>query len=213
MKNQFFKLATLALLSVGVFSCKKDYGVGLGPLQDSQAEIPVTVTNATFFERYPVVTTSVAGGGRFTINFEIPAGKGVIREITRVVTGPSALANFGILNLTSAGTALNTTGDGTAASPFVLAPIRGNGTNQISFSGVIGTTSTQGVYSYLPYRIRNGSTAGPAGPQAGTPPAGPVTAPVPSTTAVPTDIQLYFRFTLEDGSTIVPMPVRVRVVN
>lgn len=209
MKNQLIKFATLALLSAGVFSCKKDYGVGLGPLQDAQAETPVTVTNATFFERYPVVTTSVAGGGRFTINFEIPAGKGVIREITRVVTGPSVIANFGNLNLASAGTALNTTGDGTVAMPFALAPIRGNGTNQISFSGVIGTTPS--VYSYLPYRIRNGAGFGPAGPQAGTPPAGPVTAPVPSTTAIPTDIQFYFRFTLEDGSTIVSMPVRVRV--
>lgn len=213
MKNQLIKLATLALLSAGMFSCKKDYGVGLGPLQDPQAEIPVTVTNATFFERYPVVTASVAAGGQFTINFEIPSGKGTIREITRVVTGPSAVANFGNLNLSSAGTALNTTGEGTAASPFALAPIRGNGTNQISFSGVIGTSTTSGVYSYLPYRIRNGSTFGPAGPQAGTPPAGPVTAPVPSTTAVPTDIQFYFRLTLEDNSSIVTMPVRVRVVN
>ena len=205
MKNQFIKFATLALLSASVFSCKKDYGVGLGPLQDPQAEIPVTVTNATFFERYPVVTTSLAGGGQFTINFEIPAGKGIIREITRVVTGPSAVANFGNLNLASFGTSLNTTGDGTAALPFVSAPIRGNGTNQISY--------TSRISEYLPYRARNNNVSfGPLATTGNPPvPVIPLALPAQTSPTVPLDIQYYFRFTLEDGSTIVPMPVRVRV--
>jgi hypothetical protein len=199
MKNQFIKLCTLVLFSISVFSCEKDYGVNLGPVQDSVANIPVTVTNATYFERYPVVTTSVAAGGKFTINFEIPADKGKIKEITRVVTGPAAIANFTNLNLTTAVSALNATGTGASRA---VTPIAGNGSNQISFSSDLST--------YLPYRVANGANFGPIGANAGTPAA--PTAPAPSTTATPTEIQYYFRFTLEDGTTVVPMPVRVRVI-
>lgn len=180
-------------------SCEKDYGVNLGPVEDSVADIPVTVTNATFFERYPVITTSIAAGGTFTINMEIPADKGKIREITKVATGPAVVANFSNLNNTAVGTALNTSGAGTTSSPFVLTPLPGNGTNQISY--------TSKLTDYLAYRIRNGAAFGPIGGTATAP-----TIPVPSTTAVPTDIQYYFRLTLEDGRTIVPMPVRIRVI-
>lgn len=194
------------LFSATVFSCEKDFGDNLGPLEDSLAPIPVTVTNATFTERYPVVTTSLAAGGQVTINFEIPADKGVIREISRVVTGPSAVANFTALNLTSAGTALNTNGDGTPASPFVVAPIPGNGTNQITF--------TSRVADYLLYRLRNNNVS--FGPLAttGTPPVPviPLALPAPTSPSVPVEIQYYFRFTLEDGGTIASLPVRVRVL-
>lgn len=218
MKNTVVKLCTVVLLCASVSACKKkDYGPNLGPVQDSVAEIPVTVTNANAFERYPVVYTSVAGGGGFTITMEIPAEKGKIKEITRVVTGPAVIANYTNLNLTTATTALNTTGAGTTASPFALSPIAGNGSNQITFKGNIGASPTADVFSYLPYRIRNGAPYGVAGPQVGPPTApggpatGPVTAPVSSTTTVPTDIQFYFLITLEDNRTIVPLPVRVRV--
>lgn len=222
MKKQIIKTCTLLVLAASTFSCKKDYGGNLGPVQDSVAEIPVTVVNADAFERYPVVNASVANGGNFTITLEIPSDKGKIREITKVVTSSAAVANFTVLNnaattSTNVGQALNTSGAGTTASPFVLTPVAGNGSNQIVFRGNIGTSTTPGVYSYLPYRIRNGATFGPAGPQVGPPttpggPAtGPVTAPVPSTTSTPTDIQFYFLLTLEDGRTIIPMPVRVRV--
>jgi hypothetical protein len=196
MKNQFIKLCTLVLFSVSFFSCEKDFGDNLGPVQDSVANIPVTVTNATYFERYPVVTTSVAAGGKFTINFEIPADKGRIKEITRVVTGPAAIANFTNLNLTTAASALNATGTGASR---VVTPIAGNGSNQISFSSDVAT--------YFTYRVANGANFGPIGGTATAP-----AAPAPSATATPTEIQYYFRFTLEDGTTIVPMPVRVRVI-
>lgn len=206
MKNNLIKLCTLVLLSASVFSCKKDYGVNLGPLEDSKAEIPVTVTNADAFERYPVVNTSVASGGNVTITLAIPSDQGRIKQINRVATS-STVQSLSLTNINAAINsptsvfAYNATGTG---ANRVITPIPGNGSNQITF--------TTNLANYLTYRIAAGTTAGPAGPQAGTPPAGPVTLPVPSTTATPTDIAFYFQIELEDGRTIVPMPVRVRVL-
>ena len=209
MKNNLIKLCTLVLLSASILSCKKDYDPGLGPVEDSKAEIPVTVTNAQFFERYPVVTTSVAGGGNITITLAIPADKGIIKQITKVATSTPTSLNFGNLNSTNASTALNSSVP-MGTTTRVVQPIMGNGTNTITF--------TTKLDDYLAYRIRVGVSAGVAGPQVGPPampggpPTGPVTMPTPSTTATPTDIGYYFRLELADGSTITPMPVRVRIL-
>ncbi|WP_426059598.1 hypothetical protein [Hymenobacter sp. B1770] len=211
MKNNLIKLCTLVLLSASVISCKKDYGVNLGPVEDSQAEIPVTVTNADAFERYPVVNTSIAAGGNITITLAIPADRGRIKQINRVATSSTTQS----INLTNINAAIN---PGPASAPVsvfaynatgtgtnrVVTTIPGNGSNTITFTTTLAR--------YLTHRIAAGATAGPAGPQAGTPPAGPVTMPVPSTTAAPTDIAFYFQLELEDGRTIIPMPVRVRVL-
>ncbi|UOG73903.1 hypothetical protein MTX78_17495 [Hymenobacter tibetensis] len=193
MKNHFIKLCAIVFLSAGFFACEKDYGDNLGPVEDSLASIPVTVSNAEFTERYPVITTSVSAGGNFTINFEIPADKGKIAAITKVATGPSAISNLANLNSTAAASSLNT------------APIAGNGTNQISFTSTLA--------DYLAYRIRNGAAFGPVA-TTGNPPVAvvPTALPAPSTNNIPTEIQYYFRLTLEDGTTIVPMPVRVRLI-
>ena len=59
MKKIAIKFFALLLLATSFAACKKDYGNQLGPLQDSVAPIPVTVTNQEFFERFPVVTTKV----------------------------------------------------------------------------------------------------------------------------------------------------------
>ncbi|NVO85084.1 hypothetical protein [Hymenobacter terrestris] len=191
MKKYLVKLCALAVLSTGLLACEKDFGPNdLGPLEDSIANTPVTVTNAEFFERYPGVTTSIAAGGNINIQLAVPAGN-VIKQITKVATSTATSINLGNLNST------------TAASAYNTAPIPGNGTNTITF-----TTNLQ--RDYLPYRIRVGTSAGPAGPAAGTPPR--LTAPVPSTTAVPTDIGFYFRIELEDGTILIPRPVRVRVI-
>ena len=190
MKRYFIQFCTLAVLSAGLFSCKKDFGDNLGPLEDSVTDIPVTVTNAEFFERYPGVTTSVAAGGNINIQLAIPADKGKIKQITKVATGTATSLNFTNLNSTSASTSYNT------------APIPGNGSNTITFTTTLN--------NYLPYRVRVGTTAGPIGPKAGTPAVD--TIPVPSTTAVPTDIGFYFRIELEDGTILIPRPVRVRVI-
>lgn len=187
MKNQLIKLCTLVLLSASIFSCKKDYGNNLGPVEDSVADIPVTVTNANAFERFPVVYTSVAGGGTFSINLSIPADKGKIKQITKVATSSTVQSlSYTNINSTSASTSYRT------------AAIPGNGSNTITFSSSLA--------EYLPYRIRVGATAGPIGGTTAAP-----TIPQPSTTATPTDIAYYFKIDLEDGTTILPMPVRVRV--
>lgn len=187
MKKHFIQFFALAFLVAGISSCEKDYGDNLGPVEDSIASTPVTVTNATFFERYPGVTTSVAAGGNIVIELSIPADKGRIKQITKVATSTATSINLGNLNSTAASTALNT------------APIMGNGSNTITYTTTLA--------AYLPYRIRVGTTAGPIGGTTAAP-----AIPVPSTTAVPTDIGYYFRLELEDGTTIVPMPVRVRVL-
>ena len=202
MKNQLFKIASLALLTLGVFSCKKQYGeYELAPLQDSVADVPVTVTNANAVERFPIIYTSLAAGGQFTINFEIPSDKGTIKEITKVATGAaSAAITLTALNSSAPSTALNASGTGTNR---VVTPIPGNGTNKISYTSDL----TNG---YLPYRIAVGVGAGPIGPNAGTPSV--PTVPQPSTSQTPQEIQYYFLITLEGGRTIIPMPVRIRVL-
>ncbi|WBA40237.1 hypothetical protein [Hymenobacter canadensis] len=207
MKKNIIQYCALAFLAFVSFSCEKDFGDNLGPTQDSVADIPVTVTNATYFERFATVTTTLATSNNVVITMEIPAGSGVIREITKVATGISGTNNLGNLNNTAVGTAYNTTGAGTAASPFVLRPIPGNGTNQITFTTNLTT-------DYLPYRTRNGAAYGPLR-TTGTPPVvvSPSALPLPSATTIPTEIQYYFRLTLEDGRTIVPMPVRVRIID
>jgi hypothetical protein len=199
MKRNIFKICALALFSFGALSCEKEYD-NLGPLQDSVADIPVTVTNADAFERYPVVNTSIAGGGNITITMQIPAGSGNIREITKVATGPFATITLTNLNSTAAITALNSR---VVNGTRVITPISGNGSNTITFTTTLN--------DYLAYRNSQGNatvqaTFGPANTT-----TTPASLPVPSTTATATDIQFYFRLTLEDGRTIVPLPVRVRV--
>ena len=199
MKNRFFKIATLAILSLGTFSCKKDYeDYELSPLQDNLASIPVTVTNAEFNERFPIITTSIAAGGLFTVDFEIPADKGIIREISKVTTTAQGTINLTNLNSAAPVTALNR--PNTSANAPVQ-PILGNGTNRISFSSTLA--------SYVTFRQSQ-----PASQQAtfGPAPNAVTNLPVPSTTQAPTEIQYYFRIVLEDGTTIIPMPVRIRVL-
>lgn len=191
MKKYIVQLCALLVLSLGIFSCKKDYE-GLGPLEDSIAEIPVTVVNKEFHEFVPIVTTSQAAGGNFSITFEIPADKGTIREITRVGTG----ANGSLI--VSTRPIAQTFNYNTATQQ--LAPIQGNGTNRITF------TSTLALYTAYRTRVAAlGVNAGNPGTAAtGTPPV--------YNEAAPNQLRYFFQLTLGDGTTVVPTEVRVRVL-
>lgn len=195
MKKQLAHFFVLGLLSLGVFSCKKVYDDNsLGPLQDSVADIPITVPNQEFFERFPIVTASVsnrpAGAtiGPFTIVLEIPAGKGKIREISSITTGTSGLAN-----LQGAETLAYNYDPGTLR----IVPILGTGSNRITF--------TSSLDKYTAYRTRVG--AGAAGQPA-------TVAPSAAFNALnPNQLPFYFLLTLEDGRQLVSAAVRVRVVD
>jgi len=196
MKKQLIHLVVLSLLSLGVFSCKKVYDdKSLSPLQDSVTDIPITVPNQEFFERFPIVTASVSKvsgstTGPFTIILQIPAEKGKIKEITRITTGTSGLANL----LPSASDTLAFNYNRAAKR---VVPIPGNGTNQVTFSSSLDR--------YTAYRVRVG--AGNAG-QAG------VVAPNSSFNAQnPNQLPFYFLLTLEDGRQLVSSAIRVRVVD
>ena len=192
MKKHFARFLVFALLPLGIFSCKKDYD-GLGPLQDSVTDIPITVPNQEFFERFPIVTASeskkdLAGAtGPFTIILQIPTDKGKIKEITKIATGTA-----GLNNLQSADDALALNYDAVAKR---LVPISGTGSNQVTFASSL----TQ----YTAYRNRVG--AGNAG-QPG------VAVPNSSFTPQnPNQLPYYFLLTLEDGRQLVSTAVRVRV--
>ena len=194
MKKSFARFSVLCLLALGAFSCKKEYD-GLGPLQDSVADIQITVPNQEFFERFPIVTASVKNMptattiGPFTIILEIPADKGKIKEISRVATGSSGLAN-----LQSSDKTLSFNYD---PGTMQLVPIAGNGTNRVTF--------TSSLDKYTAYRTRVG--AGAAGLAA-------VVAPNSSFTLQnPNQLPFYFLLTLEDGRQLVSTAVRVRVVD
>jgi hypothetical protein len=209
MKNQLIKILSLALLTTTTFSCKKEYdNNNLAPLAPSYAEIPVTVTNANFFERFPVITAkgnftaavppsttpvpatpTAAAPGNFSITFSIPADKGTIKEITRVATGANGLLT---VQTGTAASQLNfnnsTTAPGTTAIP-------GNGTNTITFNS--------SLLRYTEYRTRVGTTAGGAATTALATPQAPV--------------QLLYAFVLTLSTPggdiqVIPTQVRVRVI-
>ncbi|WP_201983139.1 hypothetical protein [Hymenobacter rubidus] len=228
MKNNVISLCALLLLLVGTFSCKKEYGDNqLGPLQDSLADIPVTVTNATYFERFPVIevkgataivppattpspaTPTTAQPGAFSITFSIPADKGKIKEITRVATGAAGL-NYLQNNVASVATAtvpsraitpneLALNYNGNAANPgTTVTP--GNGTNTITFNS--------SLLAYNDYRNRVGPLLDNGATGLALLGAAPVA--VASLTA-PVQLSYFFLLTLEDGRQIIPTQVRVRV--
>ncbi|MDF7813487.1 hypothetical protein [Hymenobacter sp. YC55] len=199
MKKNIIRFVTLLLLSIGTFSCEKDYGNKLGPLEDSVADIPVTVSNAAYFERVPIITTSVAAGGRFDITLQIPAGKGNIREITRVATG-TTLANLN----SSAPFSLNFNTTTQTASPIV-----GNGSNEITFSTSLAAYSAYRTrLATVPNYSAGVNSAGPAATVAmlGTAPNQVVDE------RTPTILRYWFLITLEDGTEIVTTEVRVRIL-
>ncbi len=191
----------LLLLTVGFSACKKDYGNKLGPLQDSVAAIPVTVTNQVYFERFPVVTTTVGTGtnanGTFSIDFSIPADKGKIKEITKVATG-----NSGVEYLQDA-----------RYPNYLTTAVAGNGTNTITFSSDLNAvrnyvTRLTAVFATLPASATKtaafaftGTSTGGAGTL--TPNANPQT---------PNQLRFFFLITLEDGTQLITTEVDVRLL-
>ena len=193
MKKHFAHLVVFGMLALGMFSCKKAYDdTSLSPLKDSVTDIPVTVPNQEFFERFPIVTASLskldpAGAkGPFTIVLQIPADKGKIKEITKITTGTSGLAN------------LQPNFDNLAFNYDVAAaravPIAGNGTNQITFTSTLD--------KYTAYRTRVGAAA-----------AGQAAATTGFSAQNPNQLPFYFLLTLEDGRQLISTAVRVRVLD
>ena len=188
MKKQLFKVCILAALAFSSFSCKKVYDDNsLAPLDQAYAPIPVTVTNSDFFERFYGVNASLANGGQFSIVFSIPADKGKIKEITRVATGTSGLAQ--VQNGAASGASLLYNYNSVTST----APVTpGNGTNTITYSSKLADYNT--------YQTRVGTTLAP------------ISATVSTNAQAPNQINFYFLITLEDNTTLIPPLVRVRVV-
>lgn len=191
MKKHFLTVCCLAGLALASSSCKKAYDDNsLAPLAQAYAPIPVTVTNANFFERYYIVVAKAPTAteqGAFSITFAIPAEKGKIKEITRVAVGGSGLN----IVQTGAPTLLyNYNGQTGGAAGFTPTP--GNGSNTITFSSTLA--------DYSKFRTRVGSGVAPT------------SATVSAVPQSPNQIDFYFLITLEDGTTIVPPRVQVRVV-
>ncbi|OUJ75532.1 hypothetical protein [Hymenobacter crusticola] len=196
MKKISIKLLAFIFCFVSLIACKKEYD-NLGPLEDSLADIPVTVTNKEYFERYAIVTSKVTGTntnnttGTFSITFSIPADKGKIKEITKVGTGAGGLEyiqNSGYPN-------------------YLTAPVQGNGTNEITF-----TSDLNAIRRYNTQLSTYTATL----PSSATKTAAYVTPPgltVGADPQVPTQLRYFFLLTLEDGRTIIPAEVRVRLIN
>lgn len=196
---QFFLLLVLAASFAG---CKKDYGNQLGPLQDSVAAIPVTVTNQVYFERFPVVTTTVTGtgttsSGTFTINFSIPADKGKIKEITKVATGNSGVEYLQNSNYPS----------------YLTTVVAGNGTNTITFSSDLTAVRSyvarlNAAFATLPATATKTAAFAFTGTSIGG--AGTLTPNVNPQT--PNQLRFFFLITLEDGTQLITTEVDVRLL-
>lgn len=191
MKKHFVTACCLAALALASSSCKKVYDDNsLAPLAQAYAPIPVTVTNADYFERYYIVLAkapSATEQGKFSITFSIPADKGKIKEISKVAVGGSGLNTV----QTGAATLLYNY-DGQTGTAAGSTPIAGNGSNTITFSS--------SLTDYKTFQTRVGTGVAPTA----------ATAVAPGQT--PNQIDFYFLLKLEDGTTIIPPRVQVRVI-
>jgi len=201
MKKTAIQLILLLVLAASFAGCKKDYGNHLGPLQDSQAAIPVTVTNQVYFERFPVVTCTVGTGtnanGTFSIDFSIPADKGKIKEITKVATG-----NSGVEYLQS-----------NSYPTYLTTAVAGNGTNTITFSSDLNAmrnyiTRLSAAFATLPAS----ATKTPAFAFTGTSVGGAGTLTPNTNPQTPNQLRFFFLITLEDGTQLITTEVDVRLV-
>ncbi|MGI4762029.1 MAG: hypothetical protein ACRYF0_15080 [Janthinobacterium lividum] len=202
MKKTAIQFLFLLVLAASFSGCKKDYGNKLGPLQDSVAAIPVTVTNQVYFERFPVVTTTVTGtgatsSGSFTIDFSIPADKGKIKEITKVATG-----NSGVEYLQDA-----------RYPNYLTTAIAGTGTNTISFTSDLNAvrsyvTRLNAAFATLPASATKTAAFAFTGTSTGG--AGTLT---PNTNPqTPNQLRFFFLITLEDGTQLITTEVDVRLL-
>jgi hypothetical protein len=81
--KKLINLGWLCLLLLTGAACKKDDAIGL---RDAQAiDNAITVTNSKYFERIPIVETTISSGGKITITMILPDGSPrTFKEITRV---------------------------------------------------------------------------------------------------------------------------------
>jgi len=202
MKKTAIHYLVLVLLAAGFSACKKDYSNKTGPLQDNIAAIPVTVTNQVYFERFPVVTTTVSGTGNtstgtFSIDFSIPADKGKIKEITKVSTG-----NGGVEYLQDV-----------RYPNYLAAAVAGNGTNTITF-----TSDLNAVRSYVSRLNAAFTTLPPSATKTaafvftGTSMGGAGTLTPNTNPQTPNQLRFFFLITLEDGTQLITTEVDVRLL-
>ncbi|GAB3307519.1 hypothetical protein GCM10027511_19500 [Hymenobacter humi] len=171
----------------------------LGPLEDSVAPIPVTVTNQEFFERFPIVTTKVdaAGNGNFSIVFSIPADKGKIKEITKV-----AMGNSGVEYLQDS-----------RYPNYLTVAKAGNGSNTITFESDLNAVRDYSkrltaAFATLP----SSATKAAAFSFTGTSTGGAGTLTPNTNPQTPNQLRFFFLLTLDNGQQLIPTEVDVRLL-
>jgi hypothetical protein len=108
-----YNLIIALTLILGLGSCKKDYDYL--SLRDAIPADAIIVSNATYYERIPFVTTSISAGGKIDITLQLADGSSAnIKEITRV-------------NASSTNKAINATSVQTTTGLYNTAAIAGNG--------------------------------------------------------------------------------------
>jgi hypothetical protein len=108
-----YNLIIALTLILGLGSCKKDYDYL--SLRDAIPADAIIVSNATYYERFPFVTTSISAGGKIDITLQLAEGSSAnIKEITRV-------------NASSTNKAINATSVQTTTGLYNTVAIAGNG--------------------------------------------------------------------------------------
>ena len=195
MKKYIRSILFLFMTTVVMVSCKKEDFNGLS---DVRPAVPVTVTNAIDYRPEPTVSTSVSGGGAIQIVLAIPGSSGrTIKEITRIAgsTTYSLLQNPTSANVVggifSAATGIFSYA---ATTPPTLTLAGGfYNLTPIPVNAITYTYNTTLAQYFTIFPVAKNNLAAAANTEL--------------------SFRFYFLITLDDGSVIIPEPVRILVAS
>ena len=189
------KTLLFLFIAVVMVSCKKEDFNGLS---DVRPAVPVTVTNAIDYRPEPTVSTSISGGGTIQIVLAIPASSGrTIKEITRIAgsTTYSLLQNPTSLNVVGGVFSASTGIFSYAATTPPTLTLSGGFYNltPIPVNGITYTYNTSLTQYFSIFPVAKNNLAAAANAEL--------------------SFRFYFLVTLDDGSVIIPEPVRILVAS
>lgn len=207
--KKIFQIASFVAVVALLGSCKDDFEDDI--VHDSIPTTPIVFTGAFTTGFNPYYTVAYNGGtGAITITLEIPASNPrTFKSVDRWVAGTSSVSSGDVLNKSALPPYDYTS---TPAAPGTMAPIAASGKTIVLNTSISEYNSKDmplnDPVTGKPQRTIIGSSKIPAGATTalGGLPASPPTFNVPYQ-----ERAFMFSVTLDDGTTVIPEQVRIRV--